>query len=214
MHETVPFLPEHIFSLDICNLDRNTENFDLDFYFYYLLNHAEDMFVCIDSSTNYANNNIKNNAHGIHTAEIIGYMIGKTCPDTTEYKMVKNKINKTHVSALSITPSHRSRSLGTILMNLLEENGNNLETYFSDLFVKVTNKKAIDFYKNRGYFIYRRIYGYYKISSKKMPEGLKNLFSNNEEEDAFDMRRGLRKDVDGFFSSFIGKNVKQSEMDN
>lgn len=52
--------------------------------------------------------------------------------------------------------------------------------YFVDLYVRASNEVAIGMYKRLGYYIYRRVIKYY---------------SGNPEEDAFDMRRALPRDV-------------------
>jgi len=50
--------------------------------------------------------------------------------------------------------------------------------YFVDLFVRVSNRVAVDMYKKFGYSVYRQVIGYY-----------------SGEEDAFDMRKALPRDV-------------------
>lgn len=53
------------------------------------------------------------------------------------------------------------------------------DAYFVDLFVRVSNTVAIDMYRKFGYVVYRRVLGYY-----------------SGDEDAFDMRKALPRDVD------------------
>lgn len=53
------------------------------------------------------------------------------------------------------------------------------DAYFVDLFVRVSNQVAINMYQKFGYVIYRRVINYY-----------------SGEEDAFDMRKALPRDVD------------------
>ena len=50
---------------------------------------------------------------------------------------------------------------------------------FVDLFVRKSNALAIDMYTKMGYSVYRRVIGYY-----------------SGEEDAFDMRKPLSRDVE------------------
>lgn len=50
--------------------------------------------------------------------------------------------------------------------------------YFVDLFVRCSNELAIGLYNRLGYSVYRRVLGYY-----------------SGEEDAFDMRKALPRDV-------------------
>lgn len=51
--------------------------------------------------------------------------------------------------------------------------------YFVDLYVRVSNAVAIKMYEGFGYTVYRRVIGYY-----------------SGEEDAFDMRKALPRDVE------------------
>lgn len=109
----------------------------------------------------------------------------------------KNKILSGHVSALTVAPSFRRWGLGNILMQLLETNGNNRKAFFIDLFVRKSNKQAIGFYKKNGYILYREIKDYY----------IKPV------ENALDMRKGLKMDVDRMFVVPTGEVVNTDEMD-
>ena len=51
--------------------------------------------------------------------------------------------------------------------------------YFVDLFVRPSNKIAVDMYKNLGYIVYRSVEMYY-----------------TGEEDAYDMRKAMPRDKD------------------
>ena len=51
--------------------------------------------------------------------------------------------------------------------------------YFVDLFVRVSNVLAINMYKKLGYSVYRQVLGYY-----------------SGEEDAYDMRKALPRDIE------------------
>ncbi|CAF0750537.1 unnamed protein product [Didymodactylos carnosus] len=86
-----------------------------------------------------------------------------------------------HVTALSVAPEFRRIGISSKLMSLLENVSERKKTYFVDLFVRVSNKRAVDMYQKLGYFVYRRIIGYY---------------SGERDEDAFDMRKALSRDVD------------------
>jgi len=54
--------------------------------------------------------------------------------------------------------------------------------YFVDLFVRTTNRVAIGVYEEFGYSVYRRVQRYYQSGG------------NDEDEDAFDMRKPLKRD--------------------
>lgn len=82
-----------------------------------------------------------------------------------------------HVTALSIAPEFRRIGVSSQLMALLEKVSEQLvalnifpshslihsrkKTYFVDLFVRVSNKRAVDMYHKLNYVVYRRIIGYY-----------------------------------------------------
>ncbi|OQR70344.1 N-alpha-acetyltransferase 20-like, partial [Tropilaelaps mercedesae] len=69
-------------------------------------------------------------------------------------------------------------------MDILEDISEQKACFFVDLFVRQSNAIAIDMYKRLGYIIYRRVIGYYSSSG------------SNPDEDGFDMRKALSKDVD------------------
>ncbi|KAM0674496.1 N(alpha)-acetyltransferase 20 [Gurleya vavrai] len=85
-----------------------------------------------------------------------------------------------HVSALSIAPEHRRSGLGKLLMNMYEYSSNLRNSYFVDLFVRESNEPAVNFYKSIGYSVYRNIENYYNLPV----------------EDAFDMRKTMKLDVE------------------
>eukprot|EP00877_Chromochloris_zofingiensis_P010367 jgi/Chrzof1/5584/Cz16g08050.t1 len=84
-----------------------------------------------------------------------------------------------HVTAVTVAPDYRRLNLARKLMNMLEEITDKVHNaYFVDLFVRVSNTVAIKMYEGFGYSVYRRIVGYY-----------------SGEEDAFDMRKAMPRDV-------------------
>ena len=205
MYETVPFLPEHIFSLDLCNLDGYTENFSLDFYFYYLLNHNTEMYI---TKKDYTESN------ELYSENIVAYIIGSNREEELLLKDFKGngekytKVLKTHVSALTVAPTERKRGLGTILMNLLEENGNFIGSMFCDLYVKVDNLKAIEFYRKSGYFVYRKVFEYYTCPMVDAYDMRKSLWADR----ATCKREGCSHEECGYFNGLIGKDIHQSEL--
>ena len=78
-----------------------------------------------------------------------------------------------HVSALSVSPLYRKLGIATALMGRLEAASDDADTYFVDLFVRVSNTRAIEMYERMGYVVYRRVLEYY----------------SEPDEDAFGMRR-------------------------
>ena len=87
-----------------------------------------------------------------------------------------------HVTAVSCAPSHRRLGLAGRLMEALEEISEKKKGYFVDLFVRVSNAVAIKMYTLLGYTVYRRVLQYY---------------SGDTDEDAYDMRKALSRDVEG-----------------
>jgi len=84
-----------------------------------------------------------------------------------------------HVSAVTVAPEYRRLGLAKGLMRLLEDiTERTYNGYFVDLFVRQSNAVAIAMYHAFGYSIYRQVLGYY-----------------SGEEDAYDMRKAMRRDT-------------------
>lgn len=85
-----------------------------------------------------------------------------------------------HVTAVTVAPAYRRQRLAEKLMKLLEDVTVEMhDGYFVDLFVRVSNAVAMGMYKKFGYSVYRRVLGYY-----------------SGEEDAYDMRKAMPRDVE------------------
>ncbi|CAL4134008.1 unnamed protein product, partial [Meganyctiphanes norvegica] len=85
-----------------------------------------------------------------------------------------------HVTALTVAPQYRRLGLANQLMDILEDISEKKNCYFVDLFVRVSNAVAISMYKKLGYIVYRTVLQYY---------------SGDPDEDAYDMRKALSRDV-------------------
>jgi len=89
-----------------------------------------------------------------------------------------------HVTALTVAPAYRRLGLAKVLMEELESVSEDVYGgYFVDLFVRVSNELAVGMYRRMGYSVYRRVVGYYSAGG------------GAEAEDAYDMRKPLKKDV-------------------
>jgi len=99
----------------------------------------------------------------------MGYIMGKTEGHGEQWHG--------HVTALTVAPTFRRLGLARKLMGYLEDVSERKRAYFVDLFVRVSNKVAIDMYRKFGYVVYRRVLEYY-----------------SGDEDAFDMRKSLSRD--------------------
>lgn len=92
-----------------------------------------------------------------------------------------------HITALSIAPQYRRLGYGKKLSNVLELECITQGAWFVDLFVRASNKNAIQMYESMGYSTYRTVVKYYSDD----PTGV-----SAEGEDALDMRKPLPRDKD------------------
>ena len=137
------------------NLDQYTETYNQGFYLQYLAQWPE--FFAVNDSPD-----------GRMQAYVIAKVEGK------------GKNWHGHVSAVTVAPEARRLGLAGRLMDYVEDVSEKIhESYFVDLYVRISNSVAITMYKKLGYIIYRQIIGYY-----------------SGKEDAYDMRKALAKDPD------------------
>lgn len=108
------------------------------------------------------------------TGKIMGYMMGKS------EGHVQNEQWHGHVTCLSVAPEFRRIGLAKKLMDGLEQTSEEKNCFFVDLFVRVSNDIAVEMYKKLGYIVYRTVLEYY---------------SGDPDEDAYDMRKALSRDV-------------------
>ncbi|KIM44871.1 hypothetical protein M413DRAFT_364637 [Hebeloma cylindrosporum] len=114
------------------------------------------------------------------SGRMMGYVLGKAEGTGAEWHG--------HVTAITVAPEYRRLSLARKMMSLLEMVSEELyKGYFVDLYVRCANVIAIDMYEQLGYSVYRRVREYY--GSLGVGKGGK------DEEDAFDMRKPLPRDV-------------------
>jgi len=91
-----------------------------------------------------------------------------------------------HVTAITVSPQYRRLGLARGMMHLIEQISDEVyEALFVDLFVRCKNSIARDMYEGMGYSVWRRIIGYYGTGSG----------GGKDDEDAFDMRKPLSRDV-------------------
>eukprot|EP00834_Sanchytrium_tribonematis_P003096 NODE_110_length_18645_cov_0.794403.p15 type:complete len:173 gc:universal NODE_110_length_18645_cov_0.794403:13505-12987(-) len=82
-----------------------------------------------------------------------------------------------HVTAITTASVYRRQGLAKMLMKELERIGDVRKCYFIDLFVRASNSLAISMYRKLGYEVYREVIDYY------------------DDENAFDMRKSLKRDA-------------------
>lgn len=156
------------------NVDKWTETFHTGFYMHYLSAYPESCFLAETCD-----------------GTVAGYLIGKAEGNKDLWH--------SHISALSIAPEFRRSGLAKRLMEVFHVLSGPavLDCYFVDLFVRGSNKVALEFYLSLGYVIFRTVEKYYS--------GV---------EDAYDMRKPLegrdpeRKSVAG-----AGKIIQPEEME-
>ena len=159
------------------NLDLLTETFYTSFYGKYLSTWKEYCATSFDSQ-------------GV----IQGYVIGKV-------EGVKGDDNikdwHGHVSAVTVAPQFRRQGLARVLMDYLEEvTTKTHDAYFVDLFVRPSNKIAVNMYKQLGYIVFRTVEQYY-----------------TGEEDAYDMRKAMPKDVNKETLKAKKERIKPNELE-
>ncbi|KAF2692013.1 acyl-CoA N-acyltransferase [Lentithecium fluviatile CBS 122367] len=154
------------------NLDPLTETYNISFYLEYLTKWP-DLCRVIE---------------GID-GEIEGYILGKlesspftsptnpydpkTCPDPNYLPW------HGHITALTVSPKARRLGHATLLTSSLESASDAADAWFVDLFVRESNTVAKELYRKMGYSVYRKVKDYY-----------------NDGEDALDMRKSCKRDVD------------------
>lgn len=124
-----------------------------------------------------------------------------------------------HVTCLTVAPQYRQMGLAKTLTAHLDQACEQENAWFMDLFVRVSNKTAINMYKGMGcvrrhlgslvgiltayllrlsYSVYRRVIDYYSDD----PTG------HGTSEDAFDMRKSLSRDKTNRYIRVAGENYR------
>ncbi|QSZ30449.1 hypothetical protein DSL72_000003 [Monilinia vaccinii-corymbosi] len=169
-----PFSALDVLKFNPTNLDPLTETYDLSFYFSYLARWPH-LFTVAESPSSL----------------ITGYIMGKT--ESSPQAMLLSKSPHylpwhAHITALTVSPSARRLGLARTLSQVLEKGGDEYDAWFVDLFVRKSNLIAQELYKGLGYSVFRTVKGYYNdfVGGEEVGEG--------EGEDAYDMRKPLRRD--------------------
>jgi N-terminal acetyltransferase B complex catalytic subunit len=92
-----------------------------------------------------------------------------------------------HITALTVAPEARRLGIGKILTEQLEAAADAHNAWFMDLFVRRSNLRAINFYKSMGYSVFRVVKEYYGDNPND---------PSQSSEDAFDMRKPMKRDKD------------------
>jgi len=128
----------------------------------------------------------------------MGYVLGKAEGSGIEWHG--------HVTALTVAPEYRRLSLARKMMNLLEMVSEEIyKGFFVDLYVRCVNTIAITMYEGMDYSVYRRVREYYGCLG--VGKG------GRDEEDAFDMRKPLARDVNRKSVRANGRDIIVSAHD-
>jgi N-terminal acetyltransferase B complex catalytic subunit len=159
MSTTRLFTANDLFNFNMINLDPLTETYNISFYLSYLAKWPD--YFSLSAAPD---------------GTIQGYVMGKAEGEGENWHG--------HVTALTVATEYRRLGLAKKLMGLLEDVSENIyDGYFVDLFVRESNRVAIDMYSKMGYSVYRVVLDYYSSSE---------LY---QEENAYDMRKALKRDV-------------------
>ncbi|KAL7813491.1 acyl-CoA N-acyltransferase [Trichoderma gracile] len=164
------FRPDDVNKFSKCNLDPLTETYELSFYLQYYAKWPSLFQVCEDAEGN-----------------IVGYIMGKVESSPDAYKYSEHYLPwHAHITALTVAPEARRQGIGKILVEQLEAAADAHNAWFMDLFVRSSNAKAIAFYKELGYSVFRVVKDYY---------GEHATDPDKDSEDAFDMRKSMKRDA-------------------
>ncbi|KRX03890.1 Acyl-CoA N-acyltransferase [Pseudocohnilembus persalinus] len=105
-----------------------------------------------------------------------------------------------HVTAITVEPDSRRQGIARFLMDYLEQVSEKFDSWYVDLFVRPSNNVAVGMYKMLGYEIYQVVNKYYCNQLGK-------------EEDSYDMRKSLSRDVNKITSKPTGKTIEPSDLE-
>ncbi|KAI9790469.1 MAG: N-terminal acetyltransferase [Peltula sp. TS41687] len=169
-----PFHALDLLKFNHTNLDNLTENYDITYYLTYLARWPSLI-------------NVIEGPKGEINAYRQSKVMGKLESSPHIYRHTSHYLPwHAHITALTVAPSARRLGLARRLSKTLEKAGDEFNAWFVDLFVRESNKVAIEMYRGMGYSVYRRVVGYYSDD----PSGR----DRKDGEDAFDMRKPLERD--------------------
>ncbi|TVY22831.1 N-terminal acetyltransferase B complex catalytic subunit [Lachnellula hyalina] len=164
-----PFHATDVFKFNPTNLDPLTETYDLNFYFSYIARWPH-LF------------NVAEGRDGTIDAYIMGKL--ESSPPYQQFSPHYLPYHA-HITALTVSPFARRLGLARTLSSSLERSGDSYDAWFVDLFVRKSNRIAQRLYEGMGYSVYRRVVDYYS-------DDLADPGKSGE--DAYDMRKPLRRD--------------------
>ncbi|KAF2863457.1 acyl-CoA N-acyltransferase [Piedraia hortae CBS 480.64] len=183
-----PMTPLDLLHFNHCNIDHLTETYNVDFYLEYFTRWPQ-LCKVIEGP------NKRIDAYILGKLESSPYPEPEGVPYDPSLKHYMKKYPNylpwhAHITCLTVSPEARRMGYATLLSTALEKVGDEEECWFVDLFVRVENYQAIGLYKKLGYSVYRRIKDYY-----------------SDGQDAFDMRKSLKRDKKNKTVRANGENV-------
>lgn len=194
------FRPEDLNKISMCNMDPLTETYDASFYLQYYAKWPQMFIVAEDDRGNIV---AYSKAPSFLTPCSFLHLTPTLTAQTDNTTKVMGKLESSpsymnhskhflpwhaHITALTVSPAYRRTGIGSILTKQLEEQGDVGKGYFMDLFVRKSNERAIKFYRRNGYSVFRVVRDYYGDNVSD-PTALG--------EDAYDMRKSMKRDPKG-----------------
>ncbi|KAL4491997.1 hypothetical protein ABPG72_008418 [Tetrahymena utriculariae] len=131
------------------------------------------------------------------TGRFQSYLLGKVEGDKGD----NNKKNwHGHVTAITVAPDSRRQGIARFLMDYLEQVTEKHDGWFVDLFVRPSNKIAVGMYRALGYDVYQTVNKYYSSQ-------------HGRSEDAYDMRKSMKKDVEKITMKPTGKRIEPENLE-
>ncbi|KAF2155962.1 N-acetyltransferase 5 [Myriangium duriaei CBS 260.36] len=166
--------PTDLLRFNSCNLDPLTETYNIGFYIEYFTKWPELCLVQEDrEGTIEGYSKLESSPYPPPRPYVPGdaYFRGSGAQGQNYLPL------HVHVTCLTVSPAARRLGHASRLTGALERHGDARNAWFVDLFVRKSNDAAVRLYRKMGYSVWRTVKGYY-----------------NDGEDAWDMRRPLKRD--------------------
>lgn len=187
-----PFRPDDLNRISKCNLDPLTETYDLSFYVQYYTKWPSLFQVAEDTNGNIVGYSMSSLCALTNVCALLTMLfpvMGKVESSPDYFKFSEHYLPwHAHITALTVAPEARRSGVGSILTEFLEKAAEAHDTLFVDLFVRKSNTRAIDFYEKLGYSVFRVVKDYYGDNVND---------PTADGEDAYDMRKSMKRDAKG-----------------
>lgn len=147
--------PMDMFSLNLTNLDALTENYDLGFYLNYLMRWPSLFSVVQDRDAGivgYSKPEGRNLPIQRFEANCLAIVMGKLEEQPAAMRHSEHYTPwHGHITVLTVAPAWRRLGYARRLTESLEHSSDINDAWFVDLYVRATNRVAVDMYKGMGY---------------------------------------------------------------